>query len=766
MSIKRITLKLYSKVCLSWIDTTYNRNVTPRPVRFERTLYEHEWPNLEAGNVPVGPSGAGTHTLHAGNHQLPFDVILPGNLDESVEGLEGGQVIYKLVATIERGRFANNLVAKRHLRVVRTLSPDALELNQTMSMENIWPNKIEYAISVPAKAIAVGSYTPVDFHMTPLLKGLKLGEIKTQLLEFKTLETPSGAFTQTENVVVHETTFPAPEEDSMLGEDEWKFSHDYFMPTSLSKCTQDCQIGSFIRVTHKLSFSVSLLNPDGHKSELRATLPICVFISPNVTITSLHPTVSHEFNDPISSARNSPKPSAGGEDQLFANAQNIQIGTHNTDRNNASANNYAPPNYDDHIYDTLWREIPAWQFESPLQSGTNTPFVRSRRNSFENAQEGGLALQDSSRLISNLYALQERQNREDGAGISSVLDRSHSAMQLSSSAASSQAAADLIAAASSQHNSRFSSRSTSGASTPREGGTPNNLLQMTPGVPGTDSSGHTPAGSHGLDYFNHRHSPEYAHLSHPASPLINSVPHTPPVGSLDLESLSRVPSYQTAINSSEALPDVYTPSYEEPQVQVPPAAAVGSSSLPRHLMASLGSKVNVHAGSVINSNGSNPAAFQRQKAGANSAISAPGSSAHISGLSKQIARSNLGSSDGSASGSNSNNSNANGASNSKSVPNTRIGSRSSSTNNLAGLNHGGHGSHGHGFFRTSSKAHLSSLVGLSSSNHSHSSSSSNIYGSHNGNNSSNNGSNPPPLNRNSSSRSLFDEASRFLHLHK
>lgn len=760
LSIKRVTLRLYATLRLSWIDPALARNTSTKPIRYERTLFEHEWPNLEAGNIQVAPAGTSTHTLHAGNHELPFDTILPGTLDESVEGLDGGQVIYKLVATIERGRFANNLVAKRHLRVVRTLGPDALELSQTMSMENVWPNKVEYSISIPAKAIAIGSYTPLDFQLTPLLKGLKLGQIKVQLLEFKRLESASGLSTQSENVVVQEVTFPPPEE-GFLGEDEWNLSHEFYMPTSLSKCTQDCQIGDNIKVSHKLSFAVSLLNPDGHTSELRATLPVYVFISPNVAITSLHPTLSQNYQSPAGSARHSPSGSISAEDQLFPGAQNVQFGG---EPRPTGANSNAPPNYENHIYDTLWREIPASQFESPLQSGANTPFARSRRNSFENAPSGGLGLQDSSRLLSDLYALQERQNREDG-GINSVMERSYSGLHLAQGTPGS-AAANLLAAAST-YNSRLSSRSTSGASTPRDGGartpregvnTPSHLLQMTSTSSASASSSNTPNGYPG-DYFNPAQSPDFAHLSYPTSPLITSAPQTPPVGSLDLESLSRVPSYQTAINSTDTTTsDDYTPSYEEPTIQAPAPAMTGSS-LPRHLMASLGSKVYTPSGNN-NGGGSSNAAFQRQMNGL-SALSAPGSSSHLSGLSKQIARYNL----------NGSNDSTHVNSQSRSVPDTRVNSRNNSSTNLAGLG-SGHSSQGSssGFFKSSSKTHLSSLANLSltsanGSNNNSGGSSGHSSGS-GGTPARNSSSGFSNSNRNSSSRSLLDEASRFLHLHK
>ncbi len=52
-----------------------------------------------------------------------------------------------------------------------------------MSVENIWPNKVEYSIIVPQKAVVFGSAIPLETRFTPLLKGLDLGDITIKLIE-------------------------------------------------------------------------------------------------------------------------------------------------------------------------------------------------------------------------------------------------------------------------------------------------------------------------------------------------------------------------------------------------------------------------------------------------------------------------------------------------------------------------------------------------------------------------------------------------------
>ncbi|GME81238.1 unnamed protein product [[Candida] boidinii] len=58
------------------------------------------------------------------------------------------------------------------------------------------------------------------------------------------------------------------------------------IPPSLSKLTQDCDISNYVKVRHKIKFAIGLVNSDSHVSELRATLPVSLFISPFVQIVA------------------------------------------------------------------------------------------------------------------------------------------------------------------------------------------------------------------------------------------------------------------------------------------------------------------------------------------------------------------------------------------------------------------------------------------------------------------------------------------------
>ncbi len=59
-------------------------------------------------------------------------MILPGSTPESVEGLTETWLVYRMKATIERGLLQQNSVARKQVRVIRTLDTGALELAHAM----------------------------------------------------------------------------------------------------------------------------------------------------------------------------------------------------------------------------------------------------------------------------------------------------------------------------------------------------------------------------------------------------------------------------------------------------------------------------------------------------------------------------------------------------------------------------------------------------------------------------------------------------------
>ncbi|KAF3917813.1 hypothetical protein ABW20_dc0104755 [Dactylellina cionopaga] len=273
--------------------------------------------------------------IPAGNHEYPFQWVLCGDAPESVEGFGEAGILWDLHAHLERS----------HFRVIRTLPHTALEFSQTMAVENVWPNKVEYTVSTPSKAVVFGSYIPIEVRLTPLLKGLQISKISVALKEVYELTPNAKEVTGTRHIL--EMEYPGWEDPPSEEDDgSWILNERVFLPQTLAKCLQDCEVGK-IKIRHKLKFAIQLKNPDGHISELRATLPIMIFISQHYLVNEQNE-VPEITNQVTSESETS-----------------------------------APPRYEQHQLDELFEGVDLDMY----LSRTNSPILLSRSGSAENLQQ-------------------------------------------------------------------------------------------------------------------------------------------------------------------------------------------------------------------------------------------------------------------------------------------------------------------------------------------------------------------------------------------
>ncbi|CAL5868692.1 uncharacterized protein PFLUO_LOCUS2919 [Penicillium psychrofluorescens] len=347
LTIKHLRLQLtgMSRVCWHLPSTS---NAGGRKSWRERVFYEQTWRFRDPGKGK-------TEILAAGNYEYPFDIVLEGSMPESVEGLHETWVMYRFKAEIGR-KYAKDIVVRKPLRIIRTLDPSALELSHAMSVDNIWPNKIEYSICTPTKAVIFGTSIRVDFKLIPLLKGLRIGQITSQLIESQDLtlnpedpESIRNTYKITRTILTDEVEL---DENNIEIIDEAAEGHQLVryldMPHTLTRCLQDTDTKG-IKIRHKLKFRIQLHNPDGHVSELRATLPVSIFISPHIAI-----------DDQNNLVEVTPQATRRAVDEM---AQ------------------HAPPLYGDHQFDQLYSELDPSGYRTPGPgSGPGTPFGPLSRN--------------------------------------------------------------------------------------------------------------------------------------------------------------------------------------------------------------------------------------------------------------------------------------------------------------------------------------------------------------------------------------------------
>ncbi|SPQ23193.1 b2534ac8-1a7b-4ce0-8310-2f9d7f667695 [Thermothielavioides terrestris] len=368
LRLENIHLKLTGTVHYTWTDAKVTATgISTHKVDKALQILEHRWPPFVGIGAP-DPAGDGSRqqtkgtTLPPGNYEWPFELLLGGDTTESVEGMREASIMYKLKATIARGKLLHDIHAYKQLRVIRTLDASALEFLHAMSIENIWPNKIEYSIVVPQKAIVFGSSIPVEMRFTPLLKGLELGDITIKLLEVHdiilTSQTGHSIREHKKEREIDMWTLSVSREehwrdiiDGDNGPEGWVVDTSLDLPKKLSQCLQDVNTQG-IKIRHKLKIVVALNNPDGHVSELRATLPVTIFISPNM-----------------------PLDEEGNLVRLLPNGASREAAT------------MAPPSYNDHRLDQLYEDIDLINLHSPIggRSGVSSPLLgHSRAGSTDN----------------------------------------------------------------------------------------------------------------------------------------------------------------------------------------------------------------------------------------------------------------------------------------------------------------------------------------------------------------------------------------------
>lgn len=309
-----------------------------------------------------GSNKSKPHKINAGHHEWDFCFTLPHDLDESVEGLHSNYVVYDLKASVDKGYMSKHITATSHIRVIRTLGRDLLDIMPTDQVnEDIWANKLAYKITIPQKNFIVGSQITADFVLIPLKKGVEISTIKMELVEARQLFADIGGrrLAHQHEIQVATTVGDKPENSAHMvpegvenTDEMFDESHRFTMKLDLPKSLKDCRQSvdtEHIRLHHRLRIYINMKNPEGHTSQLLVKNYVNLFISPNLP--------PNEDQSVII-------------DRNILNAQAIQD----------EANQNAPPTYGLHQLDQLYNDIDPSGFMTPggnrsrINSGTNTPF--------------------------------------------------------------------------------------------------------------------------------------------------------------------------------------------------------------------------------------------------------------------------------------------------------------------------------------------------------------------------------------------------------
>ncbi|PYH37112.1 arrestin family protein [Aspergillus neoniger CBS 115656] len=258
LCVKDIKLHFEGRHYMNWQSFLESQEAHHYMPSLERLFMYQTWNFLP---YPGTPSPT---TLPAGNHEFPFTFCLSNSTPGTIEGLGdfGGRRIH-----------ANTRVRVRPMY-------RSLLLPEPKIMQETWPQKILYRVSLPSQAYTFGSVVPIKFEFIPLCKRLEVATIHTKVEEtHRALQ--QSVSNRRSRILVKDDYYPRG-----WDEDEYRITSDneecwysttrlLHLPNDPKECLQSLST-NFLRVEHTLTIQIKLLNPDGHHSAVLLDMPISV----------------------------------------------------------------------------------------------------------------------------------------------------------------------------------------------------------------------------------------------------------------------------------------------------------------------------------------------------------------------------------------------------------------------------------------------------------------------------------------------------------
>ncbi|KAL4930311.1 arrestin family protein [Aspergillus undulatus] len=222
--------------------------------------------------------------LSTGVYKYPFNVVLEGSLPETVEGVKEASIGHSFTAEIGR-KHGKGITLRKPLRVIRV--PD-MYIHE-LALDETWAEKLAYRIFIPNTAVAFGSSIEMNYSFIPLIRGLKIDYVESQILEFREFALKGGEGLSGHDAsavtVLSSDIFAMDDtaEDTIKGPDGYQFARSLHLPKGLGQCMQDAEVLG-VRIKHKIRVVVRMRNPDGHTSELRLRIPMSIFLSPQYRV--------------------------------------------------------------------------------------------------------------------------------------------------------------------------------------------------------------------------------------------------------------------------------------------------------------------------------------------------------------------------------------------------------------------------------------------------------------------------------------------------
>ncbi|KAI8068516.1 hypothetical protein BC940DRAFT_332920 [Gongronella butleri] len=257
--IKTIRMRLNGKLHVHWLEVP-----TQRHFKDKRHILDHEWELLTTPQY-----------LEKGETRFPFEMPLSGKLPASFQH-EIASLVYQLRAHAERPAFLSSSISvSRPFQVSRVpLANDAV-VDAPQQVQNEWANKLLYSVQVPHQMYVPGSCIPVRLDLLPLSPDVSVAHAELSLKQHIQFKAGSHTSVESKTLITVKDTALAAEPSAVFASGN-SFLCKVPIPNK-DNANADLHVDTqndLIHAYHKLKITVALLNPDGHISELRVSMPI------------------------------------------------------------------------------------------------------------------------------------------------------------------------------------------------------------------------------------------------------------------------------------------------------------------------------------------------------------------------------------------------------------------------------------------------------------------------------------------------------------
>ncbi|KAK9767079.1 hypothetical protein K7432_003389 [Basidiobolus ranarum] len=259
LKVKNISLRLDGKMKVCWDDVPGVKNNAKNETR---SLINNLWTFVEAYKKPI--------TLGKGEYSYPFEMALSGDLPETVY-TEFGTVKYKLRAIVERPTFCTNYAVEKEIVIKRFALSSSTELIQSVSIAEVWNDKLAYEVHIPSKAFGPGEKIPIHFNTLLMSEDLSLRKVSCLLKEYITYRVAGGGRCKLQTRWINRLS----NMDFPKSESNWEKSLSLEIPSSSDAIQCDCMT-ELIHVRHKLKVKIEFRLSPGVVKAVYVGIPVVI----------------------------------------------------------------------------------------------------------------------------------------------------------------------------------------------------------------------------------------------------------------------------------------------------------------------------------------------------------------------------------------------------------------------------------------------------------------------------------------------------------